>query len=143
MDHADYVHTRGMSEADVDAYLRDGRHGVLSLADGDEAYAVPLSYHYDGDRLLLRVSVSDSQREKARYIEATETATFVCYDATHDGSWSILIRGPLSRWTADVDEAALDEWFPPFRLFDEAVEAVEFHLYQLEMEAVTGRETVE
>jgi hypothetical protein len=143
MEHADYVHTKGMTEADVDARLREGEHGVLALADADEAYALPLSYHYDGNRVLLRVSVSDSQREKGRFIESTETATFVCYDASETGSWSILLRGPVERWAGDVDDATLDEWFPPFRLFGEAVEAVDFHLYELGLDAVTGRETVE
>ena len=143
MEHVDYVHTRGMTEADLDARLRGGSHGVLALADADDAYGVPLSYHYDGDRILLRVSAADDQGEKARFIESTVTATFVCYEANETGSWSILIRGPLERWPADVDESTLDEWFPPFRLFGEAVDDVEFHLYELRMDAVTGRETVE
>ncbi len=143
MEHAEYVYTSGLSESDVDEYLRAGEHGVLGLADGNDAYTVPLSYHYDGDRLLLRVSEHDDDSEKGRFIEATETATFVCYEASTAGSWSVHVRGPLREWRADVDEKTLNEWFPPFRLFDEAVESVGFSLYELEMESVTGRKTVE
>jgi len=142
MEHAEYVYTSGMSESDVDDRLRAGEHGVLGLADGDDSYAVPLSYHYDGDRLLLRVSEHDGDSEKGTFIEATETATFVRYEGSATESWSVQVRGPLREWQGDVDEETLNEWFPPFRLFDEAVESVDFSLYELEMETVAGRETV-
>ena len=143
MEHAEYVYTSGLSESDVDEYLRAGEHGVLGLADGNDAYTVPLSYHYDGERLLLRVSEHDDDSEKWRFIEATETATFVCYEGSATESWSVQVRGPIREWRADVDEETLNEWFPPFRLFDEAVENVGLSLYELEMESVTGRKTVE
>ena len=143
MRHAEYVYTMGMTDAEVDERLRAGQHGVLGLADADDAYAVPLSFHYDGERFLLRVSDHDDDAEKRRYLETTETATFVCYDATEDGSWSVQIRGPVERWSGAVDEATLNEWFPPFRLFDEAIEDVEFVCYELGLEQVTGRRTVE
>lgn len=142
MRHAEYVYTMGMTDAEVDEQLRSGQHGVLGLADSDDAYAVPLSYHYDGERFLLRVSDHD-HAEKRRYLEGTGTATFVCYEATADASWSVQIRGPVEQWSMDVDEVTLNEWFPPFRLFDEAVEDVEFVVYELGLEQVTGRRTVE
>ncbi|ELZ44122.1 hypothetical protein C464_14845 [Halorubrum coriense DSM 10284] len=142
MEHVEYVYTSGMTESAIDARLRAGEHGVLGLANGDDAYAVPLSYHYDGDRLLLRVSAHDGDGEKGRFIEATDTATFVCYEGSTDESWSVHVRGPIRRYERDVDEATLNEWFQPFRLFDEAVEDVAFDLYELRMETVTGRATV-
>lgn len=140
MEHVEYVHTIGMSEAEVDEHLRAGEHGVLALADGHDAYAVPLSYHYDGDRLLLRVSTHRGPGEKSDFLETTETATFVCYEASGDDSWSIHVRGSVAP-AEEVDEATLNEMFPPFRLFGEAVEDVEFTLYELRMESVTGRRT--
>jgi nitroimidazol reductase NimA-like FMN-containing flavoprotein (pyridoxamine 5'-phosphate oxidase superfamily) len=142
MEHADYVYTTGMDAAEVEATLRDGDDGVLALADGGDAYAVPLSYHYDGQRLLLRVSTHDDDAEKRRYLDATDTATFLRYEATDAGSWSVMIRGAVREWTEAVDETTLNDWFPPFRLFDEAVDDVSFALYELEMETVVGRRTV-
>jgi len=141
MEHAEYVYTSGMTESDIDDQLRTGHHGVLGLAHDDDAYAVPLSYHYDGGRFLLRVSGHDRDSEKRRFLDTTDTATFVCYDASADESWSIHVRGPIREWDGDADEATLNEWFPPFRLFDEAVERVAFTLYALEMETVIGRQT--
>ncbi|RLM68016.1 pyridoxamine 5'-phosphate oxidase family protein [Halorubrum sp. Atlit-8R] len=143
MEHVEYVYTSGMSESDVEARLRSGEHGVLALASDGDAYATPLSYHYDGDRLLLRVSDHDGDDEKGRFLAATDTATFVCYAASTDESWSVHVRGPVSRSERRVDEATLNEWFQPFRLFDEAVEDVAFTLYELEMETVIGRATVD
>jgi nitroimidazol reductase NimA-like FMN-containing flavoprotein (pyridoxamine 5'-phosphate oxidase superfamily) len=143
MDHVEYVYTSGMTEADIDERLQAGEHGVLGLAEDNEAYAIPLSYHYDGSRLLLRVSDHDEESEKGRFLETTETATFVCYEASTKESWSIHVRGPVEKWEADIDETTLNEWFQPFRVFDEATENVGFSLYDLGMETVIGRETVE
>jgi nitroimidazol reductase NimA-like FMN-containing flavoprotein (pyridoxamine 5'-phosphate oxidase superfamily) len=143
MDHVEYVYTSGMDESEIDDYLQAGEHGVLGLASNNDAYVTPLSYHYDGGQFLIRVSEHGDESEKGRFLETTETATFVCYEATTDESWSIHVRGPIQKWDGDVDETTLNEWFPPFRLFDEAVEAVEFSLYDLGMETVIGRKTVE
>ena len=142
MEHVEYVYTSGMSESDLENRLRAGNHGVLGLADSDDAYVVPLSYHYDGERVLLRVSEHDDS-EKVAYLETTQTATFVCYAASADESWSIHIRGPVTEWNGDVDEKTLNEWFPPFRLFDEAVEDVAFTLYELDITSVVGRRTAD
>jgi nitroimidazol reductase NimA-like FMN-containing flavoprotein (pyridoxamine 5'-phosphate oxidase superfamily) len=143
MDHVEYVYTSGMEESDIDDYLQAGEHGVLGLANDNDAYAIPLSYHYDGDQFLLRVSEHDDDSEKGRFLETTETATFVCYEASTNESWSIHVRGPIQKSNRDIDETTLNEWFQPFRLFDEAVESVEFSLYDLGMETVIGRKTVE
>jgi hypothetical protein len=142
MDNARYVHTVGMDESDVDDRLRAGEHGVLGLADANDAYAIPLSYHYDGDRLLLRVSSHDDGGEKMQFLETTQTATFVRYEASTNESWSIHVRGPVGEWGETVEETTLNEWFPPFRLFAEDVESVQFTLYELGMETVIGRKTL-
>ncbi|MFC7174047.1 pyridoxamine 5'-phosphate oxidase family protein [Haloplanus litoreus] len=114
MDHVDYVYTTGMDDAEVDSHLREGTDAVLALADGDEAYAVPLSYHYDGDRLLLRVSTHDDDAEKRRFLETTDTATFALYTDSPEASWSIHVRGPIREWDGDPDETTINEWFPLF-----------------------------
>ena len=111
MDHVEYVYTTGMTESDVDDRLRAGEHGVLGLARDNEAYAIPLSYHYDGNRFLLGVSEHEEESEKSRFLETTETATFVCYEASTNQSWSIHVRGPVETWEGDIDETTLNEWF--------------------------------
>lgn len=141
MKHAEYVYTIGMDESELEAYLRAGHHGVLGLADGDDAYAIPISYYYDTGRLVLRVSGDQAAGDKQRFLATTATATFVCYQADANDSWSILVRGPIQEFTVDVDEATINDWFQPFRLFDEAVEDVDFRLYELRPHSIIGRRT--
>jgi len=141
MEQVQYVYTTGMDEAELERRLREGEHGVVALAEDSEAYGVVLSYHYDGERLLLRVS-DDGDSRKTEFLEATDTATLVCHEATTDDSWSIYVRGPLAPWEGEADEATLNHWFPPFRLFDEAVADVAFTVYELGMDSVVGRRTV-
>ena len=147
MDHVEYVYTEGVPPDAVDELLGDRGHGTLALADGDDAYAVPLNYAYDGERFLLRVS-DEPGSEKVAYAESTATATFVVYeleDETH--SWSVMIRGRIERLPEDEQDEFTDAWlnehFPPFRLFDEAVPEVEMALYELEPIELTGRRTVD
>jgi nitroimidazol reductase NimA-like FMN-containing flavoprotein (pyridoxamine 5'-phosphate oxidase superfamily) len=91
MDQINSVYTAGMNQVEVDEKLAAGEHGILALADDSDAYAIPLSYHYDGERLLLRVSEHD-RSEKQQFLEPTDTATFVCYEGTTSESWSIHVR---------------------------------------------------
>ena len=147
MKHADYVHTAGLTDDELEERLGDRGHGTLALADGDDAYAVPLNYYYDGSRFLLRMS-EEPGSQKVSYAAATETATFLIYEYDDEGhSWSIVIRGRIERLPEDEQgeftDAWLNEYFPPFRLFDEAVPEVELVLYELEPTEVTGRRTVD
>jgi nitroimidazol reductase NimA-like FMN-containing flavoprotein (pyridoxamine 5'-phosphate oxidase superfamily) len=142
MDNVEYVYTVGMEEAEVARRLRETGHGVLALADGGDAYAVPLHYHYDGERLVIRMS-DEPDSEKVARAETTEEATFVVYGVEGEDSWSVLVRGPLARLEEDLDDAALNERFAPFRLFDEAVGDVEMATYELRPTSVTGRRTVD
>lgn len=142
MDNVEYVYTVGMEDAEVERRLRETGHGVLALADGDDAYAVPLNYHYDGERLLVRMS-EEPDSEKIARARTTEVATFVVYGLDGDDSWSVLVRGPLARLETEFDDAEVNELYPPFRLFDEAVDEVEMATYELRPTSVTGRRTVD
>lgn len=86
--------------------------------------------------------------------DATESACYVVYGfgegaaadsdehGWNDGSWSVLVEGPIRRLDdVDLDEAALDRVCPPLRVFDEATEYVELRLYELVAETLTGRRT--
>jgi nitroimidazol reductase NimA-like FMN-containing flavoprotein (pyridoxamine 5'-phosphate oxidase superfamily) len=140
MEHAEYVYTTGMDEAAVEARLDAADHCVLALADGGDAYALPVSCHYEDGSVLLRLS-EHGDEAKFDYLDTTDTATVVFYGADGDESWSVLLRGPLAE-REPPDEATLNEWFGPFRLFDEAVGDVTFRVFELDPEAATGRETV-
>lgn len=140
MEHVEYVYTVGMTDAELAERLREGEVGVLSLADGGDAYAVPVDYHYDGESLVVRLSDREDST-KMEYVEATETATLVVHErVSDDESWSVLVRGRLQKLPSETDRE-INEQFEPFRLFNEDIEDVEVVVYELEMTKVTGRRT--
>jgi len=140
MEHAAYVYTTGLDDDEVADRLAGADHCVLALADGGDAYAVPVSAHYRDDRVLVRLSEHDDAT-KFDYLDATETATLVFYDVEDDDSWSVLLRGELAE-TETPDEATLNEWFGPFHLFGEGVAEVSFRVFELDASDAVGRETV-
>lgn len=147
MDVSDYVYTAGMDEDEVDERLRSGNTGVLALANGNDAYAIPVSYRYDGESIRFRLG-NDGDSRKLAFAEATEQACFVRYGV--DGpldSWSILVEGPIRElppeaWAAS-DREELEEEYDPLRVFDEAVEETELTAYDLQIGRMTGRRTTE
>lgn len=143
----EFAYTEGMTEAEVEQHLQETPHGVLSLADGGDAYAIPVFHHYENGTLYFRLGETPDSR-KAAYIETTETATYVVYEvATTDDpdeqqGWSVLARGPVGEVPADgpaYDAVSINERFAPIRIFDEALEAVELTLYELAIEELAGR----
>lgn len=145
----EFAYTHGLDDEDVERYLRETPTGVLALADGDEAYAVPLVHEYRDGSLYFHLGDHPGSA-KLSFADATTTATYVVYGAepTDDPealtSWSVLARGDL-RAVPDDDPAwdavAINEAFEPLRIFDEAVEDVSVELWELQIESLTGRTT--
>lgn len=140
MEHVEFVYTFGMDKTEIERKLREAETGVLSLARGDDAYSIPVAFHYDGERILLRFGVEEGG-EKLSFVEETDTASFVVYEFTDDDSWSILVTGRLVPASDSLDDTAINERFIPLRIFDESISDVEPELYELRMESVTGRKT--
>lgn len=145
MENIQYATTRGLSDDEVDELLSSHHVGVLSLADGGDAYAVPVDYHYDGDHFYVRLT-DDGESRKLDYLAATDSPEFLVYG--HGGdyeSWSVLARGDLDEVDPDelgIDAATVNDWFGPVRLFDESVSEVALRLYELDVERLVGRATI-
>ena len=144
---AQFAYTRALRQAAVESKLESVDHGVLSLADGDESYAIPLYHYYDDGSLFFRLGETPGNRQ-AEFIETTDTATYVVYateptaDDAEELGWSIVARGPIERVPTDhpaYDITAINERFAPIRLFDEAHDEVELTLYELDVEHLSGR----
>ena len=142
MEHIEFVYTIGMTEPDVERHLAEAGTGVLSLADGGRAYAVPVHCYYREGRLLFRLT-DDDDSEKLAFLETTTDACFVLYGATNGDSWSVLVRGPVGPVDDPdrYDAAAINERFGPVRVFDEDVGDTDVELFELRAESVTGRKT--
>lgn len=145
IEHIDYVYTIGMTDSEVDECLHEGEAGVLALANGGRAYAVPASYYYDGLSLFFRLG-DDEHSKKHEFIETTDEACFLLYGIDAPGeSWSIIATGTL-REVADperagFDAATINERFGSLRVFDEAIDEIDLALFELDIETITGRRT--
>jgi hypothetical protein len=140
MEHVEYVYTTGMTEDEVQTTLEESSTVVLALAEAGNAYAVPVNCHYDGEVVHLRLT-DDGESRKLAYLDATESACLLWYGVEDDDSWSVIATGNLAR-EPDLDDATINEWFPPVRVFDESIEDVRVEVYAFEPRELTARRTV-
>ncbi|MGQ4554850.1 pyridoxamine 5'-phosphate oxidase family protein [Halobellus sp. GM3] len=132
-----------MDRESIDELLGTGGVGVLALADGDDPYAIPVSYGYDAGDVYLRLGFGEDS-EKRRYLASSDRAALVV-TAEGDRGWeSVVVRGPLS----EVPEASIDGTvveairsidIPFFTIYEEPPRELEYTLYRLDPDEVTGR----
>lgn len=97
------------------AFLKRHRVGVMSLAKGDHAYAIPLFFAFDGDRFFFM----SHPGEKDAFIGACKEACFVVVQVEDEDDWiSVQATGPVEKVTLSDDAThALDVLaanpFPP------------------------------
>ncbi len=96
-------------------FLHRGRMGVMALAKDGLAYAVPLFYAYDGNRLYFQ----SHPGEKDLFMDGCEQACFVVVEMHGDDDWkSVQATGPVEKITLSDDamkalEAMAHNPFPP------------------------------
>lgn len=96
-------------------FLGEHRVGVMALAKGGDAYAVPLFFAYDGKALYFH----SHPGEKDQFLKGTHEASFVVVDVHGDDDWtSVQARGPVEKITLTDDafaalEAMAENPFPP------------------------------
>jgi len=134
-----------MSEAETDEFLGTHETGVLSLARGDDPYAIPVSYGYDAsDRQFYVRSVSTPDSEKRRFIRSGSDARLVVYDDDECVYRSVVATGVLVRidpddlTAADIRQYGAAER-PLFEIWPRPKEGLDIDLYRLDPETVTGR----
>jgi nitroimidazol reductase NimA-like FMN-containing flavoprotein (pyridoxamine 5'-phosphate oxidase superfamily) len=136
-----------MSADETDAFLGAHETGVLSLARGDEPYAVPISYGYDAStrQFYLRL-VSTPESEKRQFLTSDPDARLVVYDDADDTYRSVIAIGTLAR--IEPEELAVEDIQqygearrPLFEIWPEGKEDLDIDLYRLDPESVTGRRT--
>ncbi|SDM54741.1 hypothetical protein SAMN04487949_2031 [Halogranum gelatinilyticum] len=143
MKEIEYTYTVGMDDEDVQEVLTNHRTGTLALAADGEAYSIPVAYHYEDGALYFRLGEHPGS-EKMRFLDATEQACLVVYD--HDPetntSWSVVVRGPVSRSDEEVPGIAeRSAYYVPLRVFDEPIEELDPVLVRLDIDEITGRRT--
>jgi nitroimidazol reductase NimA-like FMN-containing flavoprotein (pyridoxamine 5'-phosphate oxidase superfamily) len=132
-----------MSDQGIERLLSTANYGVLSLASGDESYAIPMSFGYDGEGLYFVFRRPGEHSRKVDFVEATERATFVVPAVTSKHDWaSVLVEGPVrpvrdDEWHSLLDALGEDAWFPS--VFSETDPREDFLGYYLAAERKTGR----
>ncbi len=134
----------GMSTEEIDTFLREEGVGLLSLADAGDAYAVPISFGWDGTSLYFYLFRFGERSKKYDFLDGTETASFAVYTVEDKYRWrSVVATGPLSAVPEDeaetVDDVMFDNaWFPNLLPLDEP--RTELRRVELAAEQVTGQQ---
>lgn len=140
------VQSNVLEDEEIDSLLGTGGMGVISFADENEPYSIPVSYGYDSDAGSLYVRFGFApESEKRQYIDDGVTASLVVTGESIDGWQSVVARGPLRK----VNEMALDSQaaesvrqvsIPFVTIYDRRASELEFELYRLEPDTLTGRQ---
>ncbi|MEF8779801.1 MAG: pyridoxamine 5'-phosphate oxidase family protein [Haloferacaceae archaeon] len=134
-----------MTRGEIAGLLGRKETGVLSLADADEPYAIPISYGYDPDanRFYFRL-VSTPESEKRAFLSSTPRARIVVYDEAEPVYRSVVADGALER--IDPDEMDVEHVVqygnarrPLFEIWGESKRELDILLYQLDVESIGGR----
>jgi hypothetical protein len=139
----------GLDSEAIEAFLDGQSTGILSLAKGDDSYAVPVSYTFDpesGD-FYFRLGYAPDSR-KREFVEATDRGTFVVAAETESGWKSVVARGRLEHrstveelsrvGSADgASDADRELDIPFYHVFEAPSEAL-FALVRLRTEELTG-----
>lgn len=117
-DQTEQVSGIEMSEAEIDEFLSERGHGILSLARDAETYGMPMSFGYDGDRVFMQFITFGEHSKKGEFLEGTERACFTVYDVETRFKWrSVVVTGTLFEVPETEKQYAEDTledngWFP-------------------------------
>lgn len=145
MDTVDrFVYTVGLGDEEIDAQLREHDTGVLALADGGRAYAVPVSHAVADDGTVYLRLGDDGASEKLEFLRASREVCYVVHDEGVDSeedpdSWSVQLRGTLE----EVDAEDAPEDFDVFHVFEEDIADVTLRYFHFETRTRTGRKASE
>lgn len=137
-----------MAPEEIEELLARKETGVLSLANADEPYAIPISYGYDPDagRFYVRL-VSTPESQKRAFLSSAPRARIVVYEEADPTYRSVVADGVLER--VEPDEMDIehvvqygDTRRPLFEIWGQSKRDLDIGLYQLDVESIGGR-TVE
>jgi nitroimidazol reductase NimA-like FMN-containing flavoprotein (pyridoxamine 5'-phosphate oxidase superfamily) len=138
-------HQTEMSRAETDALLARHETGVLSLADGDEPYAIPISYGYDGEaRTFFLRLVSTPESEKREFLSSSPAVRLVVSEETEPEYRSVVVKGTLTEISNDEMTVERIEQFgdakrPLFEIWGESKTDLRIQLYELDADDISGR----
>lgn len=135
-----------MDRQDIDALLRSKGWGVLSLAQDQEPYSLPVSFGYDGEAVYFAFLIDSPTSRKSEFVADDRTARLLVTDVDGRFDWeSVAVTGPLQslerdtpNWTAMMDALEDNAWFSPG--FERSSTVEEIHGWRLRPEEISGLE---
>jgi len=133
-----------MDAVAINDFLESQHTGVLSMADGDDAYGIPVSFDYDPDERAMYFRFGFGvQSEKRRFLEASDTASFTVYDRGAGGYQSVVAEGHLEQVTesnlgSSVLEALDDLDIPYFQVHRRPAGDMDFAIVRLNVTSLSG-----
>lgn len=136
-----------MDAVEIAQFLESQETGVLSLADGDDGYGVPVSFVYDeaddrGPYVYFRLGFAPGSM-KRRFVDASDTVSFVVYDRTPSGWKSVVARGELEEVSARTLDAIVGEAvrgldIPYFSVHDQPIDKLNLSLARIVITDLSG-----
>lgn len=138
-----------MTTSEMNDFLGRQETGVLSLADADEPYAVPISYGYDAtDQTFYMRLVSTPESEKRQFLASSPRARLVVYEENESRTdyRSVVAVGSLTEippeeLTVDHVEQYGEAKRPLFEIWGESKQNLNIRLYELDPDELSGRRT--
>lgn len=141
----EFVSEMRMSRGEIDTLLSEADVGVLSLARGNSAYSLPMSYGYSPEEDLLCLMIGYApQSRKREWIDGTETATFVVHRMEKNReARSVVVEGRLVEVQKEDEERAYralnNASFTVLHETGAAIEDSDHSIHRFEVESVEGR----
>ncbi|MHC3436654.1 pyridoxamine 5'-phosphate oxidase family protein [Natrialbaceae archaeon A-gly3] len=131
-----------MTDEEIAEFLTEQGVGLLALADGGDAYAIPISFGYDGERAVFSYWHFGTETAKEEYTEATRRACLAVYDVHSPVKWrSVLAFGeleeiPPGRWDELGELIDDNAWSPDVSPIGNRGPTITG--YEMEIEEVSG-----
>ncbi len=107
-----------MARQEIDDFLYKQKIGLLSLTDGNNAYAVPMGYSYDGTHIYISMIYKGRKKE---YLKENKNICFVVYWTNEDiGVGNI-------HWKSVICDGTMDH-LKEHKEIEKAVRTAEKHL---------------
>lgn len=138
-----------MAAEEVDDFLGSRETGVLSLARGDDPYAIPVSFGYDpADRTFYMRLVSTPESEKRQFLSSSPKARLVVYDEVDTGESyrSVVAAGVLHEISpTELTVERIEQYGaakrPLFEIWGRAKRDLDILLYEFSPDELTGHHT--
>lgn len=140
------VQSTALDDEEIDSLLGTGGVGVVSFANDDEPYSIPVSYGYDASEGCVYIRFGFApESEKRAFIDDGVTASLVVMTDSMEGWQSVVARGPLRRVTGMVFNSHAAESvrkvnIPFVTTYDRRTSELEFEPYRLEPDTIIGRQ---